>query len=164
LHLHSIIVKHCVNNHLIIIHSAIGFNDLSPALQQEVQDLQKRMSVELKPLVLESTLTIQKILEAKDHKERILLLKHFIDVEKKRLDAKSTLQGMFAGNASAVTDKESDIVSSSSMKMKETTSSKSSSSTDTTAQGVDDEKLPEPESSSVSQQGALFIDEPDSFQ
>ena len=147
-------------------HSAIGFNDLSPALQQEVQDLQKRMSVELKPLVLESTLTIQKILEAQDHKERILLLKHFIDVEKKRLDAKSTLQGMFAGNASAVTEKESDIVSSSSKKTQETktASSNSSKSTDTTVQGVDDKKLPEVPESLSSQQGALFIDEPDSFQ
>jgi len=40
--------------------SAIGFTDLSPELQKEVQDLQKRMTVELQPLVLESTLTMQK--------------------------------------------------------------------------------------------------------
>ena len=45
------------------IPSAIGFTDLSPELQKEVTELQKRMSLELRPLVLESTLTMQKILE-----------------------------------------------------------------------------------------------------
>mmetsp|Transcript_18974 Transcript_18974/g.29229 ORF Transcript_18974/g.29229 Transcript_18974/m.29229 type:complete len:408 (+) Transcript_18974:215-1438(+) len=40
--------------------SAIGFQDLSPALQEEVKELQKRMAVELEPLILESTLTMQK--------------------------------------------------------------------------------------------------------
>lgn len=123
---------------------------MSPELQQEVQDLQKRMSVELKPLVLESTLTIQKILEAKDHKARVRLLKHFMDVEKKRLDAKATLQGMFAGNASAVTNTESDVIAS---------PSKSSPNSSKTSQ--DDGS---PMSSSQQQQGALWIDEPDAFQ
>ena len=64
------------------------------------------MNVELQPLMMESTLTIQKILEVEDHTARCMLLKHFMDVEKKRLDAKSTLQGMFAGDASAVTKEE----------------------------------------------------------
>lgn len=75
--------------------SAIGFRDLSPALQKEVQDLQKRMAVELEPLVLESTLTMQKILEAKDHSERIELLIFFVNSDRKRLEAKKTLQAMF---------------------------------------------------------------------
>ena len=83
--------------------SAISFEDLSPALQQEVQDLQKRMAIELKPLSTETTLTIQKILEAEDHDERAVLLRHFIDAETKRLEAKSTLKGMFAGAPSALT-------------------------------------------------------------
>ena len=83
--------------------SAISFEDLSPALQQEVQDLQKRMAIELKPLSTETTLTIQKILEAKDHDERADLLRHFMDTETKRLEAKSTLKGMFAGAPSALT-------------------------------------------------------------
>jgi hypothetical protein len=61
--------------------STIGFNDLSPALQDEVQELQKRMAVELQPLVLESTLAIQKILEATDHEARCNLLKYFMDAE-----------------------------------------------------------------------------------
>lgn len=77
--------------------SAIGFNDLSPELQKEVQQLQKRMSVELEPLILESTLTMQKILEAKDHKERVVLLLFFVDAERKRLEARKVLQGMFTG-------------------------------------------------------------------
>lgn len=78
--------------------SAIGFQDLSPALQQEVQELQKRMAVELQPLVLESTLTMQKILEAEDHEARCRLLKHFVDAERKRLTTKKALAGMFAGD------------------------------------------------------------------
>jgi hypothetical protein len=53
----------------LLITSAIGFGDLSAELQQELQELQKRMAVELKPLVLESSLTMQKILEADSHKE-----------------------------------------------------------------------------------------------
>lgn len=77
--------------------SAIGFKDLSPALREEVKELQKRMALELQPLVLESTLTMQKILEAKDHKARCKLLTFFIDAERKRLSTKKSLQGMFSG-------------------------------------------------------------------
>jgi len=84
--------------------SAIGFDDLSPSLQQEVKDLQKRMQQELKPLVLESTLTIQKVLECDDHGERVDLLRYFVDAEKRRLDAKATLKGMFSGSPDAVTE------------------------------------------------------------
>lgn len=77
--------------------SAIGFQDLSPALQAEVQELQKRMAVELQPLVLESTLTMQKLLETETHEERCKLLQFFIDAERKRLSTKKSLAGMFAG-------------------------------------------------------------------
>ena len=81
--------------------SAIGFQDLSADLQEEVKELQKRMGVELKPLVLESTLTMQKILEAEDHHARLKLLNHFIEAETKRLSTKKTLQGMFSGAAAS---------------------------------------------------------------
>lgn len=81
--------------------SAIGFQDLSPDLQEEVKELQKRMGVELKPLVLESTLTMQKLLEAENHHERLKLLKYFVEAEKKRLSTKKTLQGMFSGATSS---------------------------------------------------------------
>ena len=83
-------------------YSAIGFQDLSPALQQEVQELQKRMAVELQPLVLESTLTMQKLLEAEDHEARCRLLMFFIDAEKKRLTTKKALAGMFSGDTSGL--------------------------------------------------------------
>lgn len=69
---------------------------MTPALQQEVKELQKRMAVELEPLILESTLTMQKLLEAKDHSERLKLMRFFIDAETKRLTTKKTLKGMFA--------------------------------------------------------------------
>jgi len=84
--------------------SAIGFDDLSTALQQEVKDLQKRMQLELKPLVLESTLTIQKVLECDDHTQRVNLLRYFVDAEKRRLDAKATLRDMFSGSPDAVSE------------------------------------------------------------
>lgn len=85
--------------------SAVGFTDLSPSLQQEVQDLQKRIAVELEPLILESTLTIQKILEADDHKERLGLVRYFVDAERKRLEARKVLQGMFTpGDDQSITE------------------------------------------------------------
>lgn len=82
--------------------SAIGFQDLSPALQKEVQELQKRMAVELQPLVLESTLTMQKLLETESHEARCELLHFFIEAERKRLSTKKSLTGMFAGTTAGV--------------------------------------------------------------
>lgn len=79
--------------------SAIGFQDLSPELQNELVELQKRMTSELKPLLLEQTLSMQKILEANDHEDRVELMRYFVDAEKKRLQAKKTLKSMFGGGA-----------------------------------------------------------------
>ena len=83
--------------------SAIGFDDLSPALQKEVNDLRNRMAVELQPLVLESTLTMQKILEAKDHTARLKLVRHFVEAETKRLRTKKAVKGMFKGDTTTAT-------------------------------------------------------------
>jgi len=83
------------------IPSAIGFQDLSPELQAEVQKIQKRMEVELRPLLLESSLTMQKILEADGHKERLDLLKYFMDSETRRLNSKKTLKGIFSTTTTA---------------------------------------------------------------
>lgn len=79
--------------------SAIGFQDLSPELQQELIELQQRMTRELKPLLLEQTLSMQKILEAEDHKGRVELMRYFVDAERKRLEAKKTLKNMFGGRS-----------------------------------------------------------------
>jgi hypothetical protein len=84
--------------------SAIGFQDLSKELQKEVQELQRRMAQELQPLVLESTLTMQKILVAEDHTARVKLLRFFIEAEAKRLTTKKALIGMFNGSSSSVAD------------------------------------------------------------
>jgi hypothetical protein len=81
-------------------YSAIGFQDLSAELQKEVIDLQKRMAVELQPLVLESTLTMQKILECPDHTARLKLVRHFVEAETKRLTTKKAIKSMFAGKSS----------------------------------------------------------------
>lgn len=88
--------------------SAIGFQDLSPELQNELADLQKRMTSELKPLLLEQTLSMQKILEANDHDERVELMRYFVDAERRRLQAKKTLKSMFGGGA--VTDEDSETI------------------------------------------------------
>ena len=53
------------------------------------------MVIELEPLVLESTLTMQKILETDEHKGRVNLIRYFVDAEKKRLEARKMLQSMF---------------------------------------------------------------------
>ena len=118
---------------------------MTPDLQQEVQDLQKRMAVELKPLVLESTLTIQKILEANGHTDRVQLLRYFIDAERKRLEAKKTLQGMFTGVPSAVTT--------------EPIETKKDERKDEKVEG----KMSEG-NSGISSRSSLLTDEPDAFQ
>ena len=82
--------------------SAIGFGDLTPELQEELQKLQKRMSIELQPLVLESSLTMQKIIEAKDHTARCKLLNYFMQAETKRLETKKSLQGLFSSDSDTV--------------------------------------------------------------
>ena len=82
--------------------SAIGFQDLSPELQSELIDLQKRMTAELKPLMLEQTLSMQKILEASNHEGRVGLMTYFVDAERKRLQAKKMLKNMFNGSPSTV--------------------------------------------------------------
>ena len=84
----------------------MDFDDLPPSLQQEVDHLQQRMQVELRPLLLESSLTVQKMLETKDHKARLELLCIFINNERKRLEAKSALKGMFAGLSKTVLTEE----------------------------------------------------------
>jgi hypothetical protein len=62
------------------------------------------MAIELQPLVLESTLTMQKLLEAEDHTERLQLVRYFIEAETKRLTTKKALQGMFSGETAASSD------------------------------------------------------------
>ena len=59
------------------------------------------MAVELQPLVLESTLTMQKILECPDHTARVRLVRHFVEAETKRLTTKKAIKSMFAGKSSS---------------------------------------------------------------
>ena len=70
----------------------------------EVVALQKRMAVELQPLVLESTLTMQKILECPDHSARLALVKGFVEAEAKRLKTKRAIKGMFAAQSKGTAD------------------------------------------------------------
>merc|ERR1712176_204909 len=89
--------------------SAIGFGDLTPELQQELQELQKRMAIELQPLVLESSLTMQKIIEAADHSARCKLLKYFMQAETTRLSTKKSLMGLFSSDGESDSVVEKDI-------------------------------------------------------
>jgi len=123
--------------------SAIGFTDLSPALQEEVKELQKRMAIELQPLVLESTLTMQKLLEAEDHKERVNLLRFFVDEDRKRLGAKKLLQGMFTAGGDNLDEDMSDF-------KKDTKAS--------------EEKKEEEKKSEGGEGGIMFSDDEDAFQ
>jgi hypothetical protein len=121
-------------------YSAVGFQDLSPALQREVQQLQQRMATELQPLQIEQSLTMQKILEAEDHTERLKLVRFFITAEKKRLNTKRALQGMFSGDSAAALEAsipteeqiagEEQLPSEDSMKVDKSSSSSSSIFTD----------------------------------
>lgn len=155
--------------------SAIGFEDLSPALQQEVQDLQKRMSVELRPLVLESTLAIQKILEVDGHEERCKVLKYFMDAERMRLDAKKQLKGMFGSDDDGVNVGVENEDSAAGEKTK-TVEDKAVEGVMASAKSAgimmeevefedeDEDDEDEEDDGSSSQSGALLVDEPDAFQ
>jgi len=127
--------------------SAVGFQDLSPALQLEVQELQRRMAVELRPLVLESTLSMQKILEGGEHVDRLKLLRHFVNAERKRLEARKTLRGMFEGSPGAVTAEQGDAVAGTKTKAKEP-----------------EDDVEEERTAPQSAPKSIFMDEPDAFQ
>lgn len=113
-------------------------------MQNEVQQLQQRMSTELQPLVLESTLTMQKLLEAKDHTERLKLVRYFITAEKKRLNTKRALQGMFSGESAAALE----------------------ASIPTEEQIPTEDKLPSDDSTTVDKisKSSIFTDDADAFQ
>lgn len=115
--------------------SAIGFQDLSPELQSELIDLQKRMTNELRPLMLEQTLSMQKILEAADHEGRVGLMTYFVEAERKRLQAKKMLKSMFSGG---VASKES--ISEARMAESFTSSSPTTTTTQSTTKEEEDSK------------------------
>jgi len=123
--------------------SAIGFQDLTPELQNEVKELQKRMSTELLPLTLEQSLTMQKILEAPDHRARCKLLTYFMNAETRRLESKKTLKGLFSTSSTSGT------------------SSTSDAGIPAEEMIADDTKLPEPKTSSSP---SAFFDDEDAFQ
>lgn len=104
------------------------------------------MAIELRPLVLESTLTMQKLLEAEDHTARLRLLRHFMQAETSRLQAKKTLMGMLAG-----ADKKDD-----------TTSTALESAAE--AKAATDEKPKSSDKSTMKTDTSIFTDEPDAFQ
>jgi Lon protease-like protein len=61
---------------------------LSPELQLELKDLQRLIIDSSKRTWLDWTLSMQKILEAKNHVERLKLMIYFVEVERKRLERK----------------------------------------------------------------------------
>jgi Lon protease-like protein len=77
--------------------SIVGFQDLPQDLKTEVVKLQKRMASELRPLMLEAQLTMQKMLECENHTERLQLA---------RLRAKKAFQGMFTGDLTQIPKEE----------------------------------------------------------
>jgi hypothetical protein len=114
---------------------------LTPELQNEVQELQKRMSTELQPLALEESLTMQKILEAEDHRARCKLLTYFMNLETRRLESKKTLQGLFSTSGSTSADEK-----------------------DMPAEEMISEDTKLPESSETSSSPSTFFDDEDAFQ
>ncbi len=76
-----------------------------------MKELQKRMAAELKPLALETTLTLQKILEANTHSQRLKMLRLFVESESRRLKAKHLLRGMFTAFKGGSKDDVVDTVS-----------------------------------------------------
>ena len=67
------------------------------------------MAIELQPLVLESSLTMQKIIEAESHSDRCKLLKYFMQAETTRLATKKSLKGLFSSEGESVSTVEEGI-------------------------------------------------------
>jgi hypothetical protein len=86
--------------------SIVGFQDLPQDLKTEVVKLQKRMASELRPLMLEAQLTMQKMLECENHTERLQLVRSFVESETARLRAKKAFQGMFTGDLTQIPQEE----------------------------------------------------------
>lgn len=82
--------------------ASIDISSLTPELQKDVMELQKRMVIELKPLALESTLALQKILEADTHQQRVKIVRLFVDAECRRLKAKQLIRGMFSSTSAGL--------------------------------------------------------------
>jgi hypothetical protein len=135
-----------LNIAFLLVYSAIGFQDLTPELQKEVGELQKRMQVELQPLAMEQSLTMQKILEAPDHKARCRLLTYFMDSETRRLESKKTLQGLFSATSSTSSTTSADEAGMPAEEM------------------ISDENTKLPESKTSSSSPSTFFDDEDAFQ
>jgi Lon protease-like protein len=71
--------------------------NLSPELQLELKDLQRLITDSSKRTWLDWTLSMQKILEAKNHVERLKLMIYFVEVERKRLERKKTSRDILLG-------------------------------------------------------------------
>jgi Lon protease-like protein len=71
--------------------------NLSPELQLELKDLQRNIAAASKRSWLDWTLSMQKILEAKHHNERLKLMIYFIEVERKRLVMKTSSRDILLG-------------------------------------------------------------------
>lgn len=68
------------------IPSVIPVEDLPPHLKKDMEKLQRRMSRELSPLAIEAIMTMQKILEAEDHLDRLKVFRRFVEIERNRLE------------------------------------------------------------------------------
>lgn len=77
--------------------SVIDFDSLTPELKQDVIKLQKRLALELTPLALELSVSMQEVLETQTHKDRLRLLKSFAIAETHRLETKQIIQELFGG-------------------------------------------------------------------
>lgn len=76
-----------------------------------VSELEKRVSGELQqpPLVLESTLTMQKLVQTKDHTERLKTVRVLLEAETKRLNTKMDTKmelrrGMLSGQSATASE------------------------------------------------------------
>jgi hypothetical protein len=106
------------------------------------------MAIELQPLVMESSLTMQKLLEAEDHKARLKLLKYFMDAECRRLDTKKRLKGIFSsGSLDASTSATSSTIPKEEMLLDK-----------------EDKPATSRNDGDASSSKSIFFDEPDAFQ
>ena len=95
------------------------------------------------------------------------LLRHFIEAERRRLEAKKTLKGMFSGGGGGIIEKigEAEAIETSAKSTPSTSDSKSSisGSFGSTDDGADDSEGDDADSDS-SKSGSIFLDDDDAFQ
>ena len=89
-----------IDNEKVNSRGEMRLEDLPEELRNEITSIQRRYREELEAMEADPYgLQFQALLQAESHAERLDLFRYLIDVERKRLAARQTLQSMFSASS-----------------------------------------------------------------